>query len=214
MKPRGMWAAQLVSAGIVAASWLLSAAFYSSLPDPIVTHWNIHGEADGFMPKPWGAFLMPIVITAMWGLTLAAWWGRRRLGIEPFARTFGILQCAILGFLFALGAGASFAPSSHLRMKYLMAAMGGLFVVLGNYMGKVTQNPLVGVRTPWTHANPEVWLRSNRFGGRVLVVLGLGVAAMGFAGLDLGWMLAAVFLASALVVAYSYLSYRGLARRG
>lgn len=214
MKLRWLWAPQSVSAAIVAASWLVQAVLYSSFPDPVPTHWNIHFEADGFTPKPWGAFVMPIVITAIWALALAAWLGRRRLRIEPFARTFGVLQCSILGFFFVVGASTSLAQSASLKMKLLMAALGILFVVLGNYMGKLTPNALVGVRTPWTGASPEVWLRANRFGGRITIVLGLGVISMGLAGLDLGWMLAAIFLASALVIVYSYVSYRGLAGRG
>jgi uncharacterized membrane protein len=118
---------------MVVVSWLLSLLLYNSLPDPVPTHWSFHGVADGFTPKPWGAFIMPIVITLLWGLGAAAFLWRRRLGIEPFARVFAIYQAAILGFFFII-AGLAFVPTAGRRIQYATTALGILLAVLGNYM--------------------------------------------------------------------------------
>ena len=45
------------------------------------------------------------------------------------------------------------------------AAIGLMFIVLGNYMGKVRKNFFIGIRTPWTLASDEVWNRTHRLGG-------------------------------------------------
>jgi uncharacterized membrane protein len=50
---------------------------------------------------------------------------------------------------------------------------------MGNWMGKIRRNRLIGIRTPWTLADNDVWDRTNRLGGRFAVVVGLVVAATG-----------------------------------
>lgn len=51
---------------LVALSWALAIVFYERMPDPVPTHWNLSGQPDGFMPKPFGAFMSPIAVTAVW----------------------------------------------------------------------------------------------------------------------------------------------------
>ena len=85
-----------------------------------------------------------------------------------------------------------------------------LFVVLGNVLGKVTKNFFVGIRTPWTLASDEVWLRTHRLGGRVFVLAGLAVVLSGLAGGGVAPLLVAVFTAAFVPIVYSYIIYRRL----
>jgi uncharacterized membrane protein len=78
------------------------------------------------------------------------------------------------------------------------------------YMGKVERNWWVGLRTPWTLANDEVWLRSNRFGGRLMIVGGLVLIAGGVVGAGL-WLLLVVAGSVAIAPAVqSYVVFRRL----
>lgn len=55
----------------------------------------------------------------------------------------------------------------------IMTAGTGLFMaVVGNYLGKLRRGRWVGIRTPWTLADDEVWLRTHRLGGWLLVPTG------------------------------------------
>ena len=38
--------------GLVGVGALASALLYGQLPDPMPTHWNVEGVADGFTPLP------------------------------------------------------------------------------------------------------------------------------------------------------------------
>jgi uncharacterized membrane protein len=38
-------------------------------------------------------------------------------------------------------------------------------IVFGNYLGKTTKNFWLGIRTPWTLASDEVWLKTHRLSG-------------------------------------------------
>ena len=96
-------------------------------------------------------------------------------------------------------------------MKLLV---GGLFVVIGNYLGKVRRNFFVGIRTPWTLTSDEVWARTHRVGGWLFVLAGIAIiASAGSSRLVLPLvLLASVGTAALISVAYSYLVYRRLHR--
>ena len=45
--------ANLLSYIFIVAAVAVTAFLYPTLPDPMPSHWNIEGEVDGYMPKPW-----------------------------------------------------------------------------------------------------------------------------------------------------------------
>jgi uncharacterized membrane protein len=90
------------------------------------------------------------------------------------------------------------------------AALGLLLVVLGSFLGKFRRNFFAGIRTPWTLASEEVWLRTHRLGGKVLVVAGLALAVAGLLGQGHLALLPALLVVGVVPVAYSYVRYRRL----
>ena len=85
-----------------------------------------------------------------------------------------------------------------------------LFILLGNYMGKIRQNFFVGMRTPWTLSDPEVWNKSQRFAGWMFVIGGLITIIESIVWLTSGAIIfAVVFLIAIVPMIYSYLLYRG-----
>jgi uncharacterized membrane protein len=58
--------------------------------------------------------------------------------------------------------------------------IGGLLVVIGNVMGKLRWNYVVGIRTPWTLADERVWDKTHRFGGWLFVIGGFLLLASTF----------------------------------
>jgi uncharacterized membrane protein len=165
------------------------------------------------MAKPWGALLLPLTTLGVWLLTLVLpRLSPRGYQVQRFQRTFETIQLALLTFLLygtvlALLAGAG-TPVPVTRA--LTAGVGVLLLLLGNILGKVTKNFFVGIRTPWTLASDEVWLRTHRLGGRVFVVAGLVIAAAGLVGAGPGPLLAAITAAVVIPIVYSYVIYRRL----
>jgi len=46
---------------VIAITWVVAWWYEPKLPEQIPTHWNVHGEVDGYMKKPWGVYLIPII---------------------------------------------------------------------------------------------------------------------------------------------------------
>lgn len=88
--------------------------------------------------------------------------------------------------------------------------IGLLFIILGNYFGKIKPNYFVGIKTPWTLASEDVWNKTHRMAGPYWVGGGLAVAAGGF--LPHPWStivtIGALSIAVVVPTAYSYLLYR------
>jgi uncharacterized membrane protein len=205
--------ANLLSLALVAGAFAAAALLYRRLPDPVPVHWDAHGHVNGYMPKPWGALVMPLVTLGVSLLLLVLpRLSPRGFRVDRFQATFDLIHTSIVGFLFfatllVLLAGAGFGVSVA---RAVPLGVGVLLVVLGNVLGKVTKNFFVGIRTPWTLASDEVWLRTHRFGGRVFVLAGLAIAVAGLAEGGATPILVAALAAVLLPTVYSYVIYRRL----
>lgn len=196
----------VISVGV--AVWL-----YPRLPVQVPTHWNLHDQVNGYMPRFWAAALPPLMIVVFAGLTwLLPVISPRRFEIRPFAQVYTLLMLAIQGFLLVVGitillSGAGYAVSVP---KLAMLGAGVLFMLIGNYMGKLRKNFFIGIRTPWTLASDAVWERTHRLGGWLFMLAGaLGIVAT-LADAPT-WLPVALVLAAAFIPAiYSLLIYKRL----
>ena len=199
---------QLLSAALVVASLVLTVALYDKLPDPVPTRWNLQGVATGYTPKPWGAFIAPFMTVFFWLVFFTMpRVAPRGFGMEPFWRAYETMEVAFIGFLFAIGV-ARFGVFGSIRMVPI--GIGILFILLGNLMGKTTRNFFIGIRTPWTLASEEVWLRTHRLGGKVMVATGALIVIAALAGAPTKWLLPTIATSLAIPTAYSYFLYRSL----
>ncbi len=201
---------------LLASCWAILAYYWPQLPDPIPTHWGPGGAPDQWMPRVPGALIGPLVATGLYLLmTVIPWIDPRSAHWQSIMRIYPVIKSTLLAFfvlLTHLSLSAALHPGQKISLSSLMVGMGLLFVVLGNYMPTVRSNFFVGVRTPWTLSNDEVWYRTHRLAGRLMVALGLLCFAIIL--LPPEWQLW-VFLAAVLAftgwsVGYSYWIFRKL----
>jgi len=66
---------------------------------------------------------------------------------------------------------------------YFGLGIGALLLVAGLatyfFAPRVGPNPIFGVRVGYSYANRDVWDRTNRFGGALLALIGIGTAILG-----------------------------------
>ena len=198
---------------LVLAGFGFAALTSPSLHDPVPSHWNDRGEIDDTIPKPWGVYLLPIAMVGTWLLlSLLPRISPRGFEMSTFARAWGVLSVATLAFMLfvevlALEAARTGRP---LTPTPLIAGVGVLIVVLGNLLGKVTRNFFAGIRTPWTLASEEVWLRTHRLAGKLFVLAGLVIFVAALGGLGWWFVVTAPVTAALACVVYSYVIYRRL----
>jgi uncharacterized membrane protein len=186
---------------------------YAGLPDRVPVHWNISGEVDRFGSRLMVLVLAPLIMLGVWGLL------RFLPRIDPlranyarFAGTYEIIIDAVMAMMLvihlAILLGASGAPESVALV--VQAAVGVMFIVMGNVMPRTRQNWFVGVRTPWTLASERVWERTHRLAGYLFVALGILVILTLPLAPQAGVLVLAVGVAIVALgsVVYSYLEWR------
>ena len=197
--------------GIVAAlaAAIVSIAFWSKLPPEVVTHWNLLGKANGSSSRAWAVLAGPGIIL---GLTLlfqvVPRIDPRRENYDKFREVYwlvvnGFLLCLLVLHLAILASGSGAVVSVQRVMAGCLAV---LMLVLGNSLGRIRPNWFMGVRTPWTLDNPEVWRRTHRVAAWLLVGAGVvtGVAALVRGVNPLGIGLGAVMVMAVVSIVVSY----------
>jgi uncharacterized protein len=190
-------------------------AFYDKLPHLVPTHFDMAGNPNGYTAKPLGAFIFPLILAGL-GLVLSVLpkISPRAYAMDSFRRVFEIMSISTLGIVFILGIVA-FLQALGWRPpidRIVLPAIGALFVILGNFMGKLRRNFFVGIRTPWTLASEEVWLRTHRLGGPLFVAAGIILMFGAFLGRGPTLIVPVLVISVIIPVVYSYVIYRRLDR--
>jgi uncharacterized membrane protein len=163
---------------LVALDFVLLLAVTARLPDPLPLLWSSDGGIIGSMDQPAGALLLPLAHLAVTAfLILAPQFDPGALRTPEPPRFYTLIVASIsaamllasaLIFAAALGASVN-VPRS------MLGASGVLIAIVGNYLGKLPRNYMVGIRTPWTLASPYVWERTHRFAAPLFVVAGVAL---------------------------------------
>lgn len=161
-----------LQAVILALPFIVLAAFWDRFPDRVVVQWNDSG------PSKWADKFPGLLICPVTGVALALVFGwiprldpKLRRHPEWSERTVGVIRLATTALL---SAGSILmcaeALGHHVNMPALsINAVLLIFLVLGNYMGTFRPSYFIGVRTPWTLANDDVWRATHRNAGRIMV---------------------------------------------
>jgi len=205
-------------AAMLLAAWLVGSSLPTDLPLP--THWGLGGEPDSFSDK-WTALLMPVGLVV--GLSALLYFlpalEPRRQGLERsqglYLWSWGALL--ILGALIQLAVISVALRWSVHGTSFILGGVGLVFALIGNQLGKSRSMYLIGIRTPWTLASEEVWIKTHRLAGKLMVAGGLLMIVAAFLPLPNGLiatLIVGVLSAVVLIpVAYSYLLWRSELRR-
>jgi uncharacterized membrane protein len=192
---------------------VLSFYFYSVFPDQVATHWNFAGEVDNYSSKFSAAFIMPLVLVGMYVLfTVLPKIDPKKERYEEFAKVYAIFKTLIIFFMAALYVLVGLANIGYGIPIGIVVPLGVglLFVILGNYLSKVKSNWFVGIKTPWTLSNEEVWNKTHRFGGKAFMLAGVLIATEAF--MPLAWRLPVFVAAISIIVlgtvVYSYVLFK------
>ncbi len=190
---------------LMAAASVLTAAVYPRLPAMIPVHFDLHGRADGFLPKALGAPMLLVIAAVTWALVrfgarLLPAGARERYERSPMAvaglltTTFMTgLQCCVLSAALTDGAfGRGFA-----------LLLGLFWLVLGLTFPRLRRNPFVGIRVRWTMRSDENWARTHRFAGQCFAVAGVVAIVAGVLG-SVAVAIVAVVASTFVPIAYSW----------
>lgn len=204
---------------IILASFIVGVIYYPNIPEQMPMHWNIHGEVDNYMSKDIGVFLFPGINLMLFILLIVLpKIDPRKKNYEQFNRVYVILRWSIVLFFSIIYLATIFYSINDtedipelLEISFIVPFLVSiLFIIIGNYMGKLKDNFFVGIRTPWTLSSKTVWSKTHRLGGKLFVLSGLLGMIGSFIGGNLAFILLIVpIMATAIfIIIYSYVIFQ------
>jgi uncharacterized membrane protein len=190
---------------VIGSFWGLSN--FENLPPQIPTHFDINGNADKYSSKEFTLWLMPLIslffILVINGLLKAS---PEKFSANQSMSAVSKLSFGIVMFLMVIHVATikeAIQPGQWMT-KALPLALGGLTIFIGNYLGKLEKNFIIGVRLPWTITSDENWKRTHRFAGKCYFVAGAISLSIAFIYPNLMVSMGLLLLASLSSVIYSY----------
>jgi uncharacterized membrane protein len=165
---------------MIALMIVIGVIVYPSLPAEIPTHWGPSGQIDAWSAKSVWSVFFPVIMAI--GLYLLLWLipylDPKRGNLIRSKQVYGIVLELVVGLMMVVFVGTLMASFNHgLPMAQILEfGAGVMFIVLGNYLGRVKRNWTMGVRYSWTLSDDTVWAKTNRLGGRLF--MGAGVLAV------------------------------------
>ena len=195
--------------------FILSAAFYSRLPEQVVVQWDSAGEPSNYAPRIFAAFGIPAI------LLIAALYVNFRIYADPQKQNIDrspqlkLISRWVIVIIANVGQAVTIFKATNHTVNpsvFIMILVGVLIAVVGNYLPKCKYNYTIGIKLPWTLSSEENWRKTHRFAGFVWIIGGVLLIISAF--LPFEWLvLAIVALLVGMPAAYSYFVFRNEAKQ-
>ncbi|MDE8675412.1 SdpI family protein [Priestia aryabhattai] len=191
-------------------AWLVA---LPHLPATMPIHWGANGEADGFATKINAMILtVGIMVLIYFIIAFVPRIDPRKENYKYFSKTYNILLNAVLLLFFFVNMSTILQGLGYnVPMSYIAPIMAGLvFIIIGNYLQRVRSNYFMGIRTPWTLSNENVWKKTHRLSGKLFFIGGLLILISAFLpdGYKSVIMWGSIVLCVAIPYLYSYVAYK------
>lgn len=207
----------IVSSVIILLPAFFGVAIWDKIPNEVITHIGVSGNADSIGNKALLVFGLPAVLLIMHLLCL---WlsgkdpAHKKQPKKAIGIVFWIMPAAsffVSVLMYAATLEVSFNP-----MMLVVGFLAFMFIAIGNYLPVCKQNATMGIKIKWTLENAENWRVTHRFSGKVWFICGLLILPC----ILLPEKYAPVLLISIIVpvvvlpILYSYLYYRKQVKEG
>lgn len=203
---------QIIILWIILISFLIGICLYTQMPEKMASHWNVAGEVDGYMPKFFGLFLMPIFSVGLFLLFIfVPKIDPLKQNIEKFRKYYDGFIILIIGFFFYVYILTIFWNLGFRfnMAQLMMPALGALFYYCGVLMENAKRNWFIGIRTPWTLSSEQVWDKTHKLGGKLFKIAGIitlfGIILESYAFI---FLIVPIIFISIYLIAYSYFEYQ------
>ncbi len=200
-----------ILAGLVVLSFAASIVFYPFLPERVPSHWGISGEVDAYSSKAFGVFFPPILLLAIVFLLfflpkidpMKENIQKVKKYYENLAIILAVFFIFLQFFIILWGLGIVINPAIILPM-----IIAPVLFYAGVVCGKAERNWTIGVKTPWTLSDDEIWRKTNGLAGRLFKVCGI-ISLIGafLPKYSFFLIIIPVLFSAVFVIVYSYIIY-------
>lgn len=187
---------------------------WNVLPNQVPLQWGINGEVNRYGDKIELLIvgLLPMFLYVLF-LFIPMIDPKRRLdSMGNKYYTIRLITALFISVLFTYVI-YSIKEESLGNPNYLFMIIGAFFVLLGNYFKTIKPNYFLGIRTPWTLENEDIWKTTHRFAGKLWVAGGLLIIISCFIFNEqtaLTLFLIITGIITVIPIAHSYIQFKNL----
>lgn len=191
---------------IIAITFFIAIIGVIFLPDVIAVQWNDQGVSneDSKYILLYLPFISLVICAAYMNIAKTLRY------IVPLVTSILVLICEAIILVNAFGLiniTHIGTPTSNLWIGRILSIIVGIVImILGNKLPKIVMNYYLGVKTAWAMDNNDIWIKTQRFAGKLWFAVGLILIGLAFspAGMErIGRVLCFITLAI-LPRIYSY----------
>lgn len=198
---------------IVLLPFIYLASIWNSLPESVPIHWDGNGEIDGYESK-YALLLIPLVLPFLTYLLFTYIPKIDPKGkISAMGKKYENIKFLLVLFMSFLALFIIYSSKSQTvtNPNILFILLGMLFTVLGNYMKTIKPNYFIGIKTPWTLENEDVWKSTHRLGGKLWFIGGLLIILLSLIldkKMNTIFFIIIICMMSIIPIVYSYLEFK------
>lgn len=164
----------ILSSAMIVLPVLAGLLLWDTLPERMVTHWGMDGQANGWSSRGFVVFGLPLLMLACHWLCILTT-ARDPKNKEQSRKVFDLVLWIVpVVSLFAMSLTYAGAFGRELPVSILACIFTGIiFILIGNYLPKCKQNHTIGIKIKWTLENEENWNATHRMAGKLWVAGGV-----------------------------------------
>ena len=176
---------------------------WNRLPEKVPMHWNGAGEIDRYGDKKELVAMLCMLVGITYFVFLIIPYVDPKQKLQNMGNKLNNLRMILTLFMSGLAVFILYSvQQKSSNPGFVFAIIGLLFAFLGNYF--------IGIKTPWTLENEEVWKKTHIIGGKLWFVGGL-LMALTFLlpnEMQLYTFLGITAVITIVPIVYSYLEFK------
>lgn len=163
-----------ISSFLILLPMFVGLILWNKLPNKLPGHYNLYNEVDRYDPKWVIVFVLPLVMLAMHMFASILTLLSKKQDIPDKVLTVLFAICPLLSNVISYISYSTALNKSIPNVGAIIYVILGLiYMLLGNYLPKVQNNHVLGVRIKTTFESRMNWNYSNRLAGWCLVICGV-----------------------------------------
>ena len=187
------------------------------LPAKIIEFWGMDVSSETGLGTANIFLILPLILLAVhWLCILVASIADKNTEQNQKAQRLVLWITPVLSLATSGGLLATAFSEDVNVVLFVLLGFGIGFMIMGNYMPKITRNRTMGIRTALTMANEDNWYATHRFAGKVFFASGLACLLAILLPVSMQPFVAgAIFIAIVVLpIVYSYRFYKKQLREG
>ena len=200
----------IITSILVLLPILVGVLTWDQLPEEMATHWGVDGTSDDTSSRALAVFGFPALLLVIhWVCIILTAFDHKH--IDQNKKVYNMVLF-ITPLIFWFCSGIMYATTFGIEFdmfSLVCGLLGVVFVIIGNYMPKTSQNHTLGVKIKWTLQSEENWNATHRVAGKVWFITGLIMLACVFIPGKIALFVLIPVIVAAVVIptVYSYKFY-------